>query len=106
MGQIVTLKQPKDRIYSLAVNLHQLRRVFNAAKEGQLTVDKEELDNMLDETAGKLAVLLAIMPDELELVVDDIRELDNVIVASSMEDAQERIDNMEHEMPPAGTKIH
>jgi len=111
MGQTVSLTQPKNKIYSLAMNLQQLRRIFANAKDGQYVgVDngkgKEFIDQLVEKAAASLAALLVVLPDGLELEVEDIRELDNVIVASSMEEAQEKIDNMEHKLPPKGTKIH
>ncbi len=103
MENPVRLIQPKTKIYSMAIHLKTIKRIASCAKEGQ--VDSEKINTLADVAADCLLNILELLPDVIDLKTD-IREEEDVVNVSSMEELEEVRKELLGQKPPEGTKMH
>ena len=97
------LVQPKTKMYSMAVNLKTIKRIASCAKEGQ--VDLEKINALADVAADCLLNILELLPDVIDMKID-IREDEDVVNVSSMEELEDVWKELLEQKPPEGTKMH
>jgi len=103
MGDIVSFKQPKDKLYSVGTNTAQLDRVV---KHGLLSDGNKQLIlDAIEVSVTAIATLMVVLPDSLELDCK-ISDIDNVIVAENPEKAQKLMDVEMSAAPKPGDPIH
>ena len=103
MGNAVGFIQPKDEISSVATNTAQLDRVV---KHGLLSDgDKQLILDAIEAYVVAAATLLVVLPDRLELDCK-ITDIDNVILAENVEEAQKLMDMEMGAAPKPEDKIH
>lgn len=104
MGDVMGLKQPKEKIYSAGMNAHQLQRVI---KDSVLSdAAKQMLAEAIESFVLSAATLITVLPDAIELDCG-MKDVDNVVIVKDEEEAQEAMDRaMGAEGPVPGDKIH
>jgi len=102
MGTL-SLKQSKDRIYSTAIHMQQLKSVLNYT-----TMDDERRSlslTLIESLTEGMAAFLTMLPDQLELN-RDVSDIPSVVVVKDKEEAKKVMAQHLGEMPKDGESIH
>ena len=103
MGDVMSVRQAKDKIHSVAVGLQQLDRVV---KHGLIAKEnKEMLLKAIEMSTIGLSTVLTLLPDDVELDCL-ISDMDNIILVENEEEAEKITSQDIGLTPKLGENIH
>jgi len=103
MGDVINLEQPKNKLFSTAVWMQQLKRVIEHAEmDGD---DRLDLLKTADSIAEQVATAISKLPDIVELDCP-LSEIENVAYVNSEQEANLVMSQALGVAPKNGDMIH